>query len=326
MRAVVCHELTGVDGVRYESAWPEPTAGAGQLLVDVRSTALNFPDLLMIHGKYQERPELPFVTGSEMSGVVRAVGADVLGFQVGDRVVGVCGRTLADQVAVDAGRVFHAPQGLDFDAASGICITYFTSIHALKQRAQLQPGETMLVLGATGGVGSTAIQLGKLMGAKVIAAASSAAKLAVATELGADATIDYSREDLRERLKTLTGGKGVDVVYDPVGGELSEPALRGIAWRGRYLVIGFADGRIPSLPFNLPLLKGCAIVGVFWGSFAQREPEVQRQNVAELWDYFATGRLQPLVGEVHPLTDYRAAFTSLATRRARGKVVVRVSP
>ena len=160
----------------------------------------------------------------------------------------------------------------------------------------------------------------------MIAAASSAAKLAVATELGADATIDYSREDLRERLKALTGGKGVDVVYDPVGGELSEPALRGIAWRGRYLVIGFADGRIPSLPFNLPLLKGCAIVGVFWGSFAQREPEVQRQNVAELWDYFATGRLQPLVGEVHPLTEYRAAFTSLATRRARGKVVVRVSP
>ena len=204
--------------------------------------------------------------------------ADVAGFQVGDRVVGVCGRTLADKVAVDAKRVFHAPQGLDFDAASGICITYFTSIHALKQRAQLQPGETLLVLGATGGVGSTAIQLGKLMGATVIAAASNAAKLALATELGADATIDYSREDLRERLKAITDGKGVDVVYDPVGGRTREPALRSIAWRGRYLVIGFADGRIPALPFNLPLLKGCAIVGVFWGSFAQREPDVQRRE------------------------------------------------
>jgi NADPH2:quinone reductase len=208
MRAVVCHELTGVDGVRYESAWPEPTVGAGQLLVDVRSTALNFPDLLMIHGKYQERPELPFVTGSEMSGVVRAVGADVLGFQVGDRVVGVCGRTLADQVAVDARRVFHAPQvstSTPPRASASRISRRSTRSSSARSCGPARP----CVLGATGGVGSTAIQLGKLMGAKVIAAASSAAKLAVATELGADATIDYSREDLRERLRALTGGKGV---------------------------------------------------------------------------------------------------------------------
>jgi NADPH2:quinone reductase len=325
MRAVVCHETKGIDGVRYEPDWPEPSAGPGQLLVDVRSSALNFPDLLMIHGKYQERPPVPFVAGSEMSGVVSAVGEGVSGFAVGERVVGVTGRSLAEKVAVDAKRVIHAPQGLDFDSAAGIGITYFTSIHALRQRAALEPGETLLVLGATGGVGSTAVQLGKLMGAKVIAVASSAAKLELATELGADATIDYSREDLRERLKALTGGQGVDVVYDPVGGKFAEPALRSMAWRGRYLVIGFADGQIPSIPLNLPLLKGCAIVGVFWGSFAQREPEVQRRNVAELWEHFASGRLRPLVGEVHPLTDYRAAFESLALRRARGKVVIRVS-
>src|SRR5262245_871853 len=325
MRAVVCHETNGIDGVRFEPDWPEPSAGPGQLLVDVRSTALNFPDLLMILGKYQERPPVPFVTGSEMSGVVSAVGEGVEEFAVGDRVFAVTGRTLADKVAVDARRVLHAPQGLDFDAASGIGITYFTSIHALKQRAGLGRGETLLVLGATGGVGSTAIQLGKLMGATVIAAASSATKLELATELGADATIDYSREDLRERIKALTGGKGVDVVYDPVGGPFTEPALRSMAWRGRYLVIGFADGQIPSIPLNLPLLKGCAVVGVFWGSFAQREPEVQRQNVAEIWAHFAAGRLRPLIGEVHPLTEYRAAFASLALRRARGKVVIRVA-
>jgi NADPH2:quinone reductase len=324
MRAVVCHELKGVDGVRYETDWPEPEMNEGQVLVDVHSSALNFPDLLMIHGMYQEKPELPFVAGTEMAGVVRKVGSGVTGVAVGDRVVAVSGRTLAERVAIDAPRVLRAPRGLDFDQACGIGITYFTSMHALRQRAQLQAGETLLVLGAAGGVGVTAIQLGKIMGATVIAAASSEDKLTLAKELGADATIDYSREDLRERLKALTSGRGVDVVYDPVGGQLAEPALRSMAWRGRYLVVGFASGQIPSLPFNLTLLKGCSIVGVFWGSFAQRERAVHLQNVAELWGLFESGRLLPVVGEVHPLENYRDAFAALAARRARGKIVVRV--
>jgi NADPH2:quinone reductase len=219
--------------------------------------------------------------------------------------------------------VLPAPRNLGFEAAAGICITYFTSMHALKQRARLQPGETLLVLGAAGGVGTTAVELGKQMGAIVIAAASSDAKLEVARGLGADHVVNYATQDLRERLKEITGGKGVDVVYDPVGGALAEPALRSMAWQGRYLVIGFAGGDIPRVPLNLPLLKGCSIVGVFWGSFALREREAQRQNVAELWQLFESGRLSPVVGEIHALGDYAAAFDSLASRRACGKVVLR---
>ena len=325
MRAVVCHELKGVAGLRYEPDWPEPRVGPGQLAIDVRSTALNFPDVLMIQGLYQEKPPLPFVVGTELSGVVAELGSGVTGFKPGDRVVSSCGRCLAERVVVDAARVLHAPNALDFDAASGICITYFTSIHALKQRANLQPGETLLVLGAAGGVGTTAVELGKVMGARVIAAASSDEKLALTREIGADDTINYATDDLRERIKQLTGGKGVDVVYDPVGSSLAEPALRSMAWRGRYLVIGFAGGEIPRIPLNLALLKGCSIVGVFWGSFSVREPAVQAQNVVELWEHFERGRLKPVVGEVHDLKDYRAAFEALSTRRARGKVVLRVS-
>jgi NADPH2:quinone reductase len=232
---------------------------------------------------------------------------------------------MAGRAVADAARVFLAPHALDFDAAAGICITYFTSIHALKQRANLQPGEWLLVLGAAGGVGTTAVELGRVMGARVIAAASSDEKLALARQIGAEQTINYSKEDLRERLKSITGGKGVDVVYDPVGGSLAEPALRSMAWRGRYLVIGFAGGEIPRIPLNLALLKGCSIVGVFWGSFAGREPDVQRSNAAELWEHFEAGRLKPVVGEVHEMTDFASAFESLATRRARGKVVVRIA-
>jgi NADPH2:quinone reductase len=325
VRAVVCHELKGVVGLRYELDWDEPRAGQGQLLLDVRSSALNFPDVLMVQGLYQDKPPLPFVVGTEFSGVVSALGEGVSGFNVGDRVVSAAGRCLAERVAVDASRVIPAPKGLDFDAASGICITYSTTMHALKQRAALQPSETMLVLGAAGGVGTTAVELGKAMGARVIAAASSEAKLALTRDLGADATINYLTEDLRERIKQLTNGKGVDVVYDPVGSSLAESALRSMAWRGRYLVIGFAGGDIPRIPLNLPLLKGCAIVGVYWGSFAQREPDVQAANVAELWEHFERGRLKPIVGEVHALPQFGEAFSSLMTRRARGKVVLRIS-
>jgi NADPH2:quinone reductase len=322
MRAVICRELTGVGGLEYVDDWPEPQAGPGEVLVDVKAAALNFPDLLMIQGLYQERPPLPFVVGTEMSGIVAAVGEGVTHVSPGDRVVAACGRTLAERVAAKAALVIPAPQRLGFEAAAGICITYFTSMHALKQRARLAAGETLLVLGAAGGVGTTAVELGKQMGAVVIAAASSDAKLELTRRLGADHVVNYTTEDLRERIKQITAGKGVDVVYDPVGGALAEPALRSMAWGGRYLVVGFAGGDIPRIPLNLPLLKGCSIVGVFWGSFALRERDVQRSNVMELWQMFETGRLVPVVGETHPLADYAAAFDSLATRRAQGKVVL----
>lgn len=322
MRAVICRELTGVGGLEYVNDWPEPQAGPGEVLVEVKAAALNFPDLLMIQGLYQERPPLPFVVGTEMSGVVAAVGEGVTHVAPGDRVVAACGRTLAERVVAKAPLVIPAPGKLGFEAAAGICITYFTSMHALKQRAQLKAGETLLVLGAAGGVGTTAVELGKQMGAVVIAAASSDAKLELVRKLGADHVVNYTTEDLRERIKAITGGKGVDVVYDPVGGTLAEPALRSMAWGGRYLVVGFAGGDIPRIPLNLPLLKGCSIVGVFWGSFAARERDVQRRNVMELWEMFEAGRLVPVVGESHPLADYAQAFESLATRRAQGKVVL----
>ena len=322
MRAVICRELTGVGGLEYVNDWPEPQAGPGEVLVDVKAAALNFPDLLMIQGLYQERPPLPFVVGTEMSGVVAAVGEGVTHVAPGDRVVAACGRTLAERVVAKAPFVIPAPRKLGFEAAAGICITYFTSMHALKQRAQLKAGETLLVLGAAGGVGTTAVELGKQMGAVVIAAASSDAKLELARKLGAEHVVNYTTEDLRERIKAITNGKGVDVVYDPVGGALAEPALRSMAWGGRYLVIGFAGGDIPRIPLNLPLLKGCSIVGVFWGSFAARERDVQRRNVMELWEMFEAGQLVPVVGETHPLAGYAQAFESLATRRAQGKVVL----
>jgi NADPH2:quinone reductase len=216
-----------------------------------------------------------------------------------------------------------APRGLSPEAASGIIVTYGTSYHALKQRAQLKPGETLLVLGAAGGVGTAAVELGKLMGATVIAAASSDEKLELVRGMGADYVVNYVTQDLRERLKEICGARGVDVVYDPVGGPLAEVALRSTAWNGRYLVIGFAAGDIPRIPFNLPLLKGCSVVGVYWGSFTQREPQEHQRNVAELWEMFESGRLKPVVGEIHPISDYAAAFEALATRRARGKVVIR---
>lgn len=324
MRALVCRELTGIDGLMLEQDWPEPTPAPGEVLVDVKAAALNFPDLLTIRGLYQDRPPLPFVVGSELSGVVSAVGQGVAHLRVGDRVVAACGRAIAERVAARASLVLPAPAGLSFEAAAGICITYFTTMHALRQRAVLAPGETLLVLGAAGGVGTTAVELGRQMGATVIAAASSDAKLELARSLGAEHLVNYTTQDLRQRIKEITGGRGVDVIYDPVGGELAEPALRSMAWGGRYLVIGFAGGSIPSLPLNLPLLKGCSIVGVFWGSFVQREPGLQRRNVEELWALFEAGKLAPVVGEVHAMDDYAAAFDALQGRRARGKVVIRI--
>jgi NADPH2:quinone reductase len=325
MRALVCHALTGPQDLALEPQWPEPEASAGRVLIAVKAAALNFPDVLMTRGLYQERPPLPFVPGLELAGVVDRVGTGVTRFKPGDRVVAFSGQAMAERVSVPQESVIPMPSTLDFVAASGLCLTYFTSYHALKQRAQLQPGETLLVLGAGGGVGTAAVEIGKVMGARVIAAASSAAKLEVARALGADHLIDYSTHDLRERVKEITGGAGVDVVYDPVGGPYTEPAVRSLAWKGRFLVVGFAAGDIPKLAINLLLLKGASLVGVFWGAFARREPAAQMQNVRELWELLEAGRLKPVVGQVFALEDGVKAFETLEGREARGKVVIKVS-
>jgi NADPH2:quinone reductase len=324
MKALVCHTLTGPQDLKLELQWPEPKAGPGEVLVDVKAAALNFPDVLMTRGLYQERPPLPFIPGLEFAGVVAEVGEGVTRVQPGDRVVAYSGQAVAEKVAVRQEFVMPMPRTLDFVAASGVCLTYFTSYHALKQRAQLQPGETLLVLGAGGGVGTTAVELGKVMGARVIAAASTDEKLEVARSLGADHLVNYSTEDVRERLKQITGGAGVDVVYDPVGGVLTEAAVRSLAWKGRFLVIGFAAGEIPKLAINLLLLKGASLVGVFWGAFARREPQVQMQNVRELWELFEAGTLKPVVGQVYALENGASAFAALEGRQAKGKVVIRV--
>jgi NADPH:quinone reductase len=322
MRALVCHTLTGPRDLKLETGWPEPVAGAGQVLIEVKAAALNFPDVLMTRGLYQERPPLPFIPGLELAGVVARVGEGVTRFKPGDRVVAYSGQAVAEQAAVRHELVLPMPSTLDFVSASGLCLTYFTSYHALKQRAQLNPGETLLVLGAGGGVGTTAVELGKVMGATVIAAASTDEKLEVARSLGADHLVNYAREDLRERIKQITDGKGVDVVYDPVGGPYTEPALRSLAWRGRFLVVGFAAGDIPKVAINLLLLKGAALVGVFFGAFAQREPKVQLQNVRELWELFEAGKLKPVVGSVFALAEGVQAFEALEGRQAKGKVVI----
>jgi NADPH2:quinone reductase len=326
MKALVCHTLTGPQDLRLELQWPEPKPGRGEVLVDVKAAALNFPDVLMTRGLYQERPSLPFIPGLEFAGVVAEVGEGVADLAPGDRVVGFSGQTVAEKVVARRESVMRMPATLDFLAASGISLTYFTSYHALRQRAQLQPGETLLVLGAGGGVGTTAVELGTVLGARVIAAASSAEKLEVARSLGADHSIDYATEDLRERVKQITGGAGVDVVYDPVGGALAEPAVRSLAWKGRFLVIGFAAGEIPKLAANLLLLKSASLVGVFWGAFAKREPQVQGQNARELWELFEAGRLKPVVGQVYTLEDGARALTALESRQAKGKVVIAVDP
>ncbi len=325
MRALVCAELGPGDGEKLslEADWPVPELGEHDVLINVKAAGLNFPDVLIIQGKYQFQPELPFVPGGEFSGVVEAVGEKVTRYKPGDEVIsmgsvgGFCSQAAAHEMAV-----FPKPAALSFEEAAGIAITYFTSYYALKQRAQLQAGETLLVLGAAGGVGTTAVELGKLMGARVIAAASSDEKLETCRALGADEVINYSEQPLKEAIKELTGGKGVDVVYDPVGGDFSEQALRGMAWNGRFLVIGFAAGPIPSVPLNLALLKGCSIVGVFWGRFTGEEPETNIANIHELWELFEAGKLKPVVTDCFPIEQYREAFTCMTERRARGKVIL----
>jgi NADPH2:quinone reductase len=305
----------------------EPALGPDQVLVDVEACAVNFPDVLMIQGLYQFKPPFPFSPGAEVAGVVSAVGDDVRAVAVGDRVFASMGwGGMAEKVAIPASQAVAVPDGIDLVAAAGFLYAYGTSYHALKDRADLQPGETVLILGAAGGVGLAAVELGAAMGATVIAAASTAGKLDLCRDHGAAMTINYEEEDLKTRTRELTGGRGVDVVYDAVGGRFSEAALRSMAWNGRFLVVGFAAGDIPRIPLNLPLLKGCSIVGVFWGAFMQNEPDKSKANNAQLVQMWRDGLLRPHVSATYPLERAGEAIRQLADRRAEGKVIVTVGP
>jgi NADPH2:quinone reductase len=322
MHAWLCEQPTGVAALRWQ-ALPTPEPTAGQVLIRIHAASLNFPDLLTVQNKYQIKPPLPFVPGSEFSGVVEAVDNDVRHLTVGAHVatIGVTGG-FATHACVDAASVLPLPAGFDLDDGAAFAFTYGTSHHALMDRAALQSGETVLVLGAAGGVGSAAVQIAKAAGARVIAAASSEVKCAFCQTLGADTTVNTSRENLREALKAATAGRGVDVVYDPVGGELAEAAFRSIAWRGRYLVIGFAAGPIPALPWNLALLKGASLMGVFWGDFVRREPKAFREGLAELFAWYAQGKVKPAIDSRLPMANLAQAYDRMASRQVCGKLLL----
>jgi NADPH2:quinone reductase len=324
MKAVLCKAFGPAENLVLEEI-ASPEAKKNEVLLQVHAAGVNFPDTLIIEGKYQFKPPFPFSPGGEAAGVVTAVGEKVSHLKVGDRVMALTGwGSFAEEVAVPGYNVIPVPASMDFASAAAFGMTYGTSMHALKQRANLQPGETLLVLGASGGVGLAAVEIGKAMGAKVIAAASSAEKLEVAKAAGADELINYSESNLKDEVKRLTGGQGADVIYDPVGGDLFDAAIRSIAWNGRLLVVGFASGRIPELPVNLALLKGAAVVGVFWGSFAQRQPQDNASNFQQLFAWHAEGKLKPLVSQTFPLAQTAEAINTLGQRKAVGKVVVQV--
>jgi len=322
MKAVLCKEW-GLPGKLVIEDVPSPKPAAGQVLIGVKACGVNFPDTLIIQGKYQFKPEMPFSPGGEVAGVVKQVGEGVTRVKTGDRVIAFnTWGGFAEEMVVDADRTIPMPAPMEFVPASAFVLTYGTSYHALKDRADLKAGESLLVLGAAGGVGLAAIQLGKAMGARVIAAASSDAKLQVCKDNGADELINYGSEDLRARVKALTAGKGIDVVYDPVGGPYSEPALRDMAWKGRFLVVGFAAGDIPKVPLNLALLKGCSIVGVFWGAFTKNEPERNRENNWELMAMYAAGKIKPHIHATYPLERAAEALNEVLNKRVTGKVVL----
>ena len=324
MKALLCKAFGPASSLQLEDI-PSPTPKANEVLLDVHAAGVNFPDSLIIQGKYQFKPPFPFAPGGEAAGVISAVGDKVSQYRVGQRVMALTGwGSFAEQVCVPAYNLLPMPDGMDFASAAAFGMTYGTSMHALKQRGNLQPGETLLVLGASGGVGLAAVEIGKAMGATVIAAASSAEKLEVARQAGADQLINYREQSLKDELKKLTGGKGVDVIYDPVGGPLFEEAFRCIAWNGLLLVIGFASGEIPALPANLPLLKGASLVGVFWGAFAQRQVQDNVANFQQLFAWYAEGKLKPLVSQRYNLAEAGQAIDALAERRAVGKLVIDV--
>ena len=323
MKAVLCTRPGAPDDLTIAEL-PDPIPGPGEAIVRVAAAALNFFDLLIIAGGYQYKPAYPFSPGAEFAGTVESLGLGVTGLAVGDRVVGYSGWGAArERLAIAADKLVKLPPGIDVDRAAGLSVTYGTSYHALKDRAGLKPGETLAVLGASGGVGLAAVELGKLMGARVIACASSDEKLMFAREHGADEGVNYSSGDLRGMLKQLGGEHGIDVVYDPIGDRFAEPALRSLAWLGRYLVVGFAAGEIPKLPLNLVLLKSCDVRGVFWGSWTEREPAAHRANMADLIRWCADGKLSAHVHAAYPLADVAQALKDIAGRKVMGKVVLK---
>ena len=323
MKALLCTHYGAPDDLELADI-ADPAPGPGEAVVRIQAAALNFFDTLIIAGKYQTKPAMPFSPSAEFSGMVESLGAGVTTFKPGDRVLGYSGYGAARQrIAIKIERLVKIPDALDFDRAAGLCVTYGTTLHALKDRARLKGGETLAVLGASGGVGLAAIELGKTMGARVIACASSAEKIAFARQHGADDGIDYGKDDLKEALRRVTQGRGADVIYDPVGGAYAEAALRSIAWLGRYLVIGFAAGEIPKLPLNLVLLKGCDVLGVFWGSWIERDPAGHRANTEQLLAWCAAGKLSSHVHAVYPLERAATALNAIAARQVMGKIILR---
>jgi NADPH2:quinone reductase len=322
MQAWLCENPTGVDALVWKEM-PTPQPGAGQVLVAIKAASLNFPDLLIVQNKYQFKPPLPFVPGSEYAGVVEALGEGVSHLHVGQNVACLSGTGgFASHALAPAALCFALPEGFGHVDAAAFIMTYATSHHALLDRGQLKAGETVLVLGAAGGVGTAAIQIAKAAGAYVIAAASTDEKCALCKTIGADAVINYGKDNLREAIKAATGGRGPDLVYDPVGGEFAEPVFRSIAWRGRYLVVGFAAGPIPSLPLNLPLLKGASVVGVFWGDFSKREPKANATMMAELAQWYLAGKIKPVIDGAMPLGELKAAYARMGSRGVMGKLVM----
>ena len=322
MHAWLCDNPIGVDALTWTEL-PDPAPKAGEVLIEIKAASLNFPDLLIVQNKYQIKPPLPFVPGSEYAGVVRAVGEGVKHLKIGQSVACLSGTGgFATHTIAPAALCIPLPPDFPFVDAAAFIMIYATSYHALVDRAQLKNGETVLVLGAAGGVGTSAIQIAKTIGARVIAAASTDEKCALCKSIGADATINYSKENLRDAVKTLTDGKGPDVIYDPVGGDFSEPAFRSIAWRGRYLVVGFASGPIPSLPLNLTLLKGASIVGVFWGAFAKQEPKANAAMMGELANLYTQGKIKPVIDSTMPMSELKTAYLHMGSRGVKGKLVM----
>ena len=322
MKAVLCKQYGPPESLVIENV-PSKPLGKGEVRVALHAAGVNFPDVLIIQGKYQFKPEMPFSPGGEAAGQISEIGEGVTGYRVGDRVIVMCGwGGFADEIVIAADRLQKMPDSMDYATGAAFLMTYGTSHHALRQRAQIKPGETLLVLGAAGGVGLAAVELGKVMGARVIAAASTDEKLALCRKYGADEVINYTTEKIRDRVKELTGGKGADVIYDAVGGDAFDEAIRCINWDGRLLVVGFASGRIPQLPVNLALLKGCQVVGVFWGDFTRREPELHRQNLDEMMRWFAEGKLHPHISASYPMEKVADALNDMMNRKVQGKAVV----
>jgi NADPH2:quinone reductase len=322
MQALLCTQFGPPDLLEVRNV-PSPVPGPGQVVVSVKAASVNFPDVLIIENKYQFKPPLPFSPGSELAGVVKDLGPDVTGFAPGDRVMAFTTYgAFAEEVALDVQRVLPMPERMDFSTAAALLLTYGTMDHALRDRGAVTGQDTVLVLGAAGGIGIASIEIARALGARVIACASTDEKLQACREHGADEVINYASDDLRERIKALTEGRGVDVIVDPVGGPFTEPALRSMAWRGRLLIVGFAAGEIPKIPLNLVLLKGCSIVGVFWGEFLRREPEAFASSVAQLSGWYLEGKLKPHVAATYPLSRAAEAIERMAAREAIGKLVV----